>query len=268
MLWPGMRLLGMILTGALALAAQVDLADPEYVVPKENPFTTPADLKRGDRLFLGQCARCHGPKGEGGLGAILARPRLRHAPDDESLFRVIREGVWGTEMPGAFTSTSREIWQLAAYVRSLGHLATETLPGDPRRGQETYRTKGNCGQCHIVSGQGASVGPELTDIGARRNAAYLRAALLQPEAAVPEGFLQVRVVTKNGRRITGIRLGEDTFTIQLTDLNGRTYSFLKQDLKDLQRDFGKSPMPSYQGVLAAAELDDLIAYLASLRGNP
>jgi putative heme-binding domain-containing protein len=263
-----MRLLGAMLAGALSLAAQIESADPEYVVPKENPFTTPADLKSGERAFLGQCARCHGPKGEGGLGAILAQPRLRHAPDDESLFRVIRDGVRGTEMPPGSTFTSREIWQLAAYVRSLGQLPAEIVPGDPRRGQEIYRAKGKCGQCHIVSGQGESVGPELTDIGARRNAAYLRTSLLEPEAAVPDGFLQVRIVTKDGRRITGVRLGEDTFTIQVSDLNGRTYSFVKQDLKDLQKDFGKSPMPSYQGVLTAAEVDDLVAYLVSLRGNP
>jgi len=263
-----MRLLGMILAGAMALVAQVDSADPEYVIPKENPFTAPADLKGGERSFLGQCARCHGPKGEGGLGAVLAQPRLRHAPDDESLFKVIRDGVKGTEMPAAFTMTSREVWQLAGYVRSLGRLAPETVPGDPRRGQELYRTKGKCGQCHILGGQGENVGPELTDIGERRNARYLRESLLEPEAAVPDGFLQLRVTTKDGRRITGVRLGEDTFTIQLTDLNGRTYSFLKQELKDLQKDTGKSPMPSYRGILAPAEVDDLVAYLASLRGNP
>jgi len=215
-----MRLLGMLLAGALTLAAQVD---PEYVVPKDNPFNTPEDVQRGERAFLGQCARCHGPKGEGGLGAILAQPRLPHAPDDASLFRVIRDGIRGTEMPGNSTSTTREIWEFAAYVRSLGRLPAENVPGDPRRGQEVYRAKGKCGQCHVLNGQGESVGPELSDVGARRNAAYLRASLLEPEAAVPDGFLQVRIVTKDGRRITGVHLREDTFTIGLADLTGRTY---------------------------------------------
>jgi cytochrome c oxidase cbb3-type subunit III len=263
-----MRLVGMLLASAFVLAAQVDLVDPEYVIPKQNPFTTPADLKRGERLFLGQCGRCHGPKGEGGLGAMLAQPRLSHAPDDQSLFKLIRDGVPGTEMPPGPTLTSREIWQLAAYVRSLGRLPVENVAGDPRRGQEIYRTKGKCGQCHVLGGLGESVGPELTDIGARRNAKYLRTALLEPDAAVPDGFLMVRIVTKDGRRITGVRLSEDTFTIQLVDLQGRPYSFLKQDLTDLQKDFGKSPMPSYRAVLTAAEVDDLVAYLVSLRGAP
>jgi hypothetical protein len=91
--------------------------------------------------------------------------------------------------------------------------------------------------------------------------------LLDPDAAVPDRFLQVRIVTKDGRHITGVRRAEDTFTIQLTDLIGRTYSFFKQDLADLQKDFGKSPMPSYRNVLTASEVDDLVAYLVLLRGN-
>lgn len=247
-----------------ALGAQVD---PGYVVPRQNPFTTADDLKRGEQLFLGQCGRCHGPRGEGGLGALLAQPRLHRAPDDESLFRVIREGVRGTEMPAASTLSNREVWQLAAFVRSLGRVPAERVAGNAQRGQEIYRTKGKCGQCHIVNGQGISVGPELTDVGARRSATYLRASLVTPEAAVPDGFLQVRITTKDGRRITGVRINEDTFTIQVRDLSGRDYSFFKQELSDLQKDFGKSPMPGYQNVLTATELDDLVAYLVSLRGE-
>jgi len=263
-----MRPLGLILFSTFALMAQVDLVDPDYVIPKQNPYTTPADLKRGEQLFQGQCAGCHGPKGEGGKGAFLAQQRLRRAPDEESLFLVIRDGVKGTEMPAAATLTSREIWQLASYVRSLGRLPPETVPGDPKRGQELYRTKGNCAQCHIVSGQGGSLGPELTEIGARRNVARLGAVLMDPEANIVEGFLQVRLVTADGRRITGVRLNEDTFTIQIRDLNGGIYSFAKGDLRDLQKEPGKTPMPSFRATFSRAEADDLVAYLASLKGKP
>jgi putative heme-binding domain-containing protein len=262
-----MRLVCIIFSFALAATAQLVPFDPEYVIPKENPETSPADLKTGQQLFMGQCARCHGPKGEGGRGAVLAQPRLRHAPDDQTLFVVIRDGIKGTEMPGGYAVDTRETWQLAAYVRSLGRLAPETVPGDPKRGQELYQAKGHCGQCHIVSGQGGSLGPELTEIASRRSAAHLRAAVLDPASSLPEGFLELRLVTKDGGRITGVRLNEDTFTIQVQDLNGGLHSFFKADLKELQRDTGKSPMPSFRGVFSASEVDDLVAYLASLRGN-
>src|SRR5215467_5939727 len=112
-----MRLLMVLLCTAPGILAQIDSVDPEYVITKENPFTSAADLQAGQRVFLGQCAGCHGPRGEGGRGAVLAQPRLRHAPDDESLFRTIRDGIRGTEMPSADTITSREIWQIATYVR-------------------------------------------------------------------------------------------------------------------------------------------------------
>ena len=263
-----MRLLLMVLASAAGLSAQVELTDPEYVIPKENPFAAPDDIKRGEQLFMGQCAGCHGPKGEGGRGAVLAQPRLRHAADDESLFLVIRDGIKGTEMPAGYALTTRETWQAAAYVRSLGRLAPEAVPGDATRGREIYRAKGNCSRCHIVNGEGGSLGPELTEIGARRSAGHLRAAVLDPETTLPEGFLQLRLVTRDGRRITGVRLNEDTFTIQVRDLGGRPYSFVKDDLKDLQKDIGKSPMPGFRGVLSATETDDLVAYLVSLRGKP
>jgi cytochrome c oxidase cbb3-type subunit III len=257
-----LRIAGIFLF-SLSLGAQVD---PGYVIPRQNPYTTPADLQAGEKLFLGQCGRCHGPKGEGGLGAILAQPQLRRAPDDESLFTVIRDGIRGTEMPAGSTLSTREVWQLAAFVRSLGRIPIETVAGNPQHGQEVYQ-KGKCGQCHIANGQGSSVGPELSDIGARRNAKYLRTALVDPGANVPDRFVQLRITTKDSRHITGVRIAEDTFTIQLVDLSGRTYSFFKQELTEIKKDFDKSPMPSYRDVLTASELDDLVAYLVSLRGK-
>lgn len=263
-----MRSLLIVLAIAPRILAQVYALDPEYVVPHENPFASPSDVQTGERIFLAQCAGCHGPKGEGGRGAVLAHPRLRHAPDDEALFRVIRDGISGTDMPGGYALDTRETWQVAAYVRGLGRVAIEVLPGDPARGEKVYREKGHCAQCHIVAGEGRIIGPELTDIGARRSPAHLRQAILAPASALPENFRQVRIVQNDGRTFTGVRLNEDTFTIQIRDLNGRMYSFLKADLKELHADSDKTPMPSFRQLLSAAETDDLVAWLATRRGEP
>jgi cytochrome c553 len=51
------------------------------------------------------------------------------------------------------------------------------------------------------------------------------------------------------------------------DLQGKFHSFRKSSLKELRRLKEESPMPSYERLLDAAELDDLVAYLASLRGK-
>ncbi|MBI3698179.1 MAG: c-type cytochrome [Acidobacteria bacterium] len=250
---------------ALSLAAQ-DPTLTDDKIPKENPFTTPADVKRGQHLFQGHCAPCHGPAGEGSRGPSLARPRLPRAPDEQSLFKLLRNGIEGTEMPGAWVMIDKEIWQTAAFVRTLGRTAVESLPGDRARGEAVFRGKGKCAGCHSVTGQGGRTGPDLTEVGTRRSASYLRRKLVDPTGDLPEGFLQVTVATKEGRRITGIRLNEDTYSLQLRDLSDRPHSFWKTDLKQIQKDWGKTPMPGYRGVLTDSEMEDVVAYLASLRG--
>lgn len=242
---------------------------------------SPPDPTRGQRLYAANCAPCHGPGGNGGKAADLTVPRYRHAPNDQALFQIIRLGIPNTEMPLTRHLTDRDIQDVIAYLHTLRVAAPRPSPGDALRGQQIYRTKGNCAQCHTLHGAGGATGPDLTDIGARRSPAYLRESLVNPEAAIPESFmvyrlfslipdnfLQVRVVTKDGRRITGVRVNEDPFSIQIRDLSDRLHSFWKDDLAELHKDRGKSPMPAYRGLLAESELDDLVAYLVSLQGEP
>jgi putative heme-binding domain-containing protein len=216
---------------------------------------------------MGACSYCHGPGGEGGRGPNLAVPRLMRAPNDQALYVIIRRGIEGTEMPGVWRMLDREVWQVVAYVRSLGRVPRQAVSGDAARGEQIYRTKGNCAQCHIMAGQGGRMGPDLTEIGARRNVEYLRQSLLEPGAAVPTDFLQVTVVTRDGRKITGIRLNESTFSVQLRDLSDRFHSFLKSEVAEVRKEKGQSPMPSYKDILTPAEVEDLVAYMASLRGG-
>jgi len=222
--------------------------------------------QEGKRLYRAQCSDCHGPRGEGGRGPSLNRPVLRHAGDDAALVNIVSRGIPGTEMPRSGMSP-RQAQQVAAFVRSLGRAAPAAVPGDPARGAHLYAGKGGCARCHTISGRGGALGPDLTDIGGRRSASYLRAALVDPQATVPEDFLQVRVTTRDGRRLTGVRLNEDAFSIQLRDLSEQIHSFWKSEIAELSKDWGQSPMPGYGTLLTAAEIDDLIAYLASLQGR-
>ncbi|MCI0401525.1 MAG: c-type cytochrome [Acidobacteria bacterium] len=233
------------------------------------------DLAQGERLFQLHCAGCHGPKGEGAKGPNLAVSRLARANAEEELVRVITQGIDGTEMPASRIDKD-QIRRVAAFVRQLGVLPPEPVPGNAQRGEQLYFSKGNCAPCHAMKGRGGASGPDLTEIGLRRGAAYLRAALTDPEAdvpkaflpfgqaSIPENFLLVRVVTKDGQRLTGVRVNEDTFSIQLRDSSDRVHSFFKSELTELRKDWGKSPMPSYRGLFSDKELDDIVAFLASL----
>jgi len=222
----------------------------------------------GRKLFDSHCSRCHNMGGTGGEGPSLARPTLRHAADEEALVKLIQEGIEGTDMPGTWQISESEVRQIAAYVRALGRVEEATLPGDRGRGRELFEGGSGCSTCHVVDGLGGILGPDLSDVGLRRGAAHLREALVSPGATVSERYLVVRARTRAGDEVSGLRLNEDSFTLQLRDQTGRIHSLSKLELEELQKAFGESLMPSYGSQLSDAELDDLVAYLASLRGEP
>ncbi|MFN0120763.1 MAG: c-type cytochrome [Blastocatellia bacterium] len=222
------------------------------------------NLARGERLYQTHCALCHGQKGEGERGPTLARPKLLRAPDDEALRGVIRGSLAGSGMPGT-RLIETELRDLVAYVRQLGRVTQVSLPGDPARGEKLYQGKGACAACHTLNGVGGALGPDLTGIGASRSAQHLRQSLLDPAADTPRGYAYVRAVTRDGKTLTGVRVNEDTFSIQLRDTTGALHSLIKDELRELGKDLKKSAMPSSRGKLTAAELDDLVAWLASLQ---
>jgi cytochrome c oxidase cbb3-type subunit III len=247
-------------TSWLLLALQMTVA----LEPTPRPKVTAQEIAGGRALFQAQCAYCHGADGDGGRGANLARPTLRRAPTDEALFRIVNRGIPGTGMPGNAMS-GRETWQVVAFVRSLGRVTREPLAGNAARGAQVYDGAG-CAACHTIRGRGGSSGPDLTDIGARSSPAYLRRSIVDPQADVPDGFRQVRAVTRDGRRLAGIVVNQDTFSIQFRDAAGTVYSYFKEELSELATD-RTTTMPGFRERLEPAALDDLVAYLVSLEGT-
>jgi putative heme-binding domain-containing protein len=250
-------------------------------VRRPRPLTSPTadELASGRRLFAAQCTRCHGQDGAGGSGPSLRVPRLRRAEDDAALVGVIMDGVPGTAMAAAWQLSDPEVVLVAAYVRSLGRTSAEAVAGDASRGRAIYEAKGACATCHVVAGRGGSLGPELTDIGSRRGASHLRQSLLEPAADFPHrtvpyepgaysAYRLVRAVPTTGAPVVGFAVNEDTFTLQLRDAGGALYSLRKADLARVENEPSATLMPSYKGVLTEREIQDLLAYLAGLRGEP
>ena len=91
-------------------------------------------------------------------------------------------------------------------------------------------------------------------------------SLVSPEADVPVRYRAVQVVTKSGQTIRGIRLNEDDISIQLRDQKDNLRSFLKQNLQEIRHD-KPSLMPPYGSSLSKKEIEDVVAYLSSLRGD-
>jgi putative heme-binding domain-containing protein len=223
------------------------------------------DIERGSRLYAANCRFCHGSAGDAVPNVDLRAGRFRKAVSDEDLGRLITTGVPGTAMP-PHKFQDAELTGIVAYVRSMRDLhAAATAAGDASRGGEIFAGKGACTSCHRVNGQGSRLAPDLSDIGSIRSANVLEESLLDPTASMLPFNRSVRAVTKDGRVITGRRLNEDTYAVQLIDPGERLVSVDKTDLKEYSV-IKTSSMPSYRNTLNAQELADVVAYLLTLNG--
>jgi cytochrome c oxidase cbb3-type subunit 3 len=242
----------------IALLATITL----FAGQKPDSQATEADREAGAKIFRSHCASCHGLNGAGGAGPSLITGVFHHGGTDADLFRNISEGIPGTAMPDQFFS-SAQIWQIVAYVRSISATPVRTrLAGDAHRGAQLFRDKG-CAECHLVKGAGGLRGPDLSVIGSQRSAAFLRASITDPGAVAAPQYWVARIVTGDGRNRSGFIMNQDSYAVQLLDFDTGLLTLQRSDIKDIGID-RSSIMPSYKGKLSATELDDLVAFLASL----
>jgi len=185
---------------------------------------------------------------------------------DADLNRIIATGIPGTAMPpNRFVSA--DLAGLVAYIRSMRDFDARAVAlGDPTRGEALFAGKGGCATCHRVNGKGSRFAPDLSDIGAIRALDSLQQSILDPNTFVLPINRSVRAVTRDGKVISGRRLNEDTYTVQLINEQERLVSLDKVGLREYTV-VKTSSMPSYKDKLASEELSDLVAYLHSLKGS-
>jgi putative heme-binding domain-containing protein len=222
-----------------------------------NPYATPDDRLEGAVTYRSQCASCHGADGKGGAaGPDLSRGQFKHAVSDEAMFRVITKGVSGTAMPG-FSLNGKAAWQIVTFIRGL-NVQAGPATGDRQRGSALF-TELKCGGCHT---RGA---PILNEAAARLTRAELRQALTEPGAQVAPEYWRWRGTLADGSTVEGRRLNEDTFSVQLLTRDGlRTVT--RDQIRESELD-QRSPMPSFAAKLTGQDLDHMVAYLESLRGD-
>jgi cytochrome c oxidase cbb3-type subunit III len=224
-----------------------------------------ASLEHGRAVYRSNCAFCHGLDGRGGRGPNLVSAPLNHGDSDEAIAKVIRNGVPGSTMPAFSGMDAQELKDVTAYLHQMSGGAQRIRPkvGDAAAGKAVYDRSG-CAACHRVNWQGSTYGPDLSRVGVARSLEYLRESLLKPSSDIPPEYEGITVVTAKDR-VSGIRVNEDTFSIQLRTPSEQFRSFLKKDVRQVVNE-PKSLMPSYSH-LSGTDLNNLLEYLMSLRGH-
>jgi cytochrome c oxidase cbb3-type subunit III len=255
--------LAALLTALFAGATLLAQAKDE---PARNPFQPTAEIiQEGMAAFRANCAYCHGMDARGMRGPDLTTVYSTGASED-SLYRTVRRGVPGTEMPpaGVFLQEP-DTWKVVMYLRTLNVPPPKETPrGDAQNGEKVFRAR--CSGCHRVNGQGGVLGPDLSRVGVRQTRAALTRQIRGAVEDIKSGYEPVTVTLDGGRTIRGTRKNEDLFSVQIMDTSERLQGIAKSQAKTVTTE-KKSLMPAY-GVdqLNERDLDDLLQYLSTLRG--
>jgi cytochrome c oxidase cbb3-type subunit 3 len=267
----------LVLCAALPALAQRRAAAPS------NPFEGNLQAVDQGRTIYGQsCTACHGANGGAGdIGPAIVlsntAANLRGERSDAATLDIVRKGVPGTAMPAfAGKLSDDDILKLGAYIHSLRGTAIDSpLPGDPAHGEAVFWGKGQCGDCHMISGRGGVLGPDLTDIASSRKSGAIIDALTKPDhrvfgdggvhmAMLPpmDSYDPVHVVTADGHVIDGVLLNQDGYSLDIMGTDNKLHLLDRAGLRQVTIRSGSSLMPTdYDKRLSPDEFEDLLAFL-------
>jgi cytochrome c oxidase cbb3-type subunit 3 len=267
---------------ALAVSSLL-MASAQLRADDRNPFAGDAKAaKAGEYEFRINCALCHGLGARGGgRGPDLTRAVKKHAHTDADLFQVISNGIAGTAMPANGTNgqgvgmTDEEIWQIITYIRSQEVKAPAQALGNAAHGKDLFYGDANCSLCHMVEGKGGRLGPDLTAVGGSRTREAMIESVRDPSRQLawgltestkefPQEYLSVTALTADGKKIKGVTLNEDSFSVQIMDMGEQIHLLEKSKLLSFSKS-RESAMPKYTvDSLSDKELEDIVAYLVSV----
>jgi putative heme-binding domain-containing protein len=121
-----------------------------------------------------------------------------------------------------------------------------------------------CATCHRLDNVGYEVGPSLMAL-TDRSPLTLLTAILDPNAAVEDRYVDYLALLDDGRQLSGMLARETGSSIVFVGQDGKQTDILRSEIEAL-RSSGKSLMPEgLERDMTRQELADVIAYVASSR---
>lgn len=132
------------------------------------------------------------------------------------------------------------------------------MQGDAGRGREVFARK--CATCHVAEGKGHAVGPDLASL-ADRSAPTLLVAILDPNRAVEQKYVEYLVAVADGRQLVGMLRRETPGHVVLAAAENREITIARGDIEEI-RASTKSLMPEgLEKEITKQELADLITFV-------
>ncbi len=163
-----------------------------------DPVTArPGDAEKGEAVYVKRCLQCHGEEGDGlgpaaerlnppprdftlGLFKIISSAFDADLPNDDDLFRMVRDGMPGTAMPGwSDLLSDNDMWNVIAYIKTFAELEGEpegqvdygvqvnSSPESIAAGKKFFHADDRCSECHGAEGKGDAIKKLKNDNGER-----------------------------------------------------------------------------------------------------
>ena len=209
---------------SIALTAAVTLglvAQEASRNPKADALKRP-EVVRGQAVFQGNCAACHGINAGGGMGPNLVQSSLvRHDVAGDSIGTVVHEGRMDKGMPAFPQITDAQVKDIAAFLHARVDASMRASAGggsafdgrlnvgDPDAGKAYFQAK--CASCHNPAG-------DFAGIAKKHDPAELESLLLAPKPGPTTGTLTL----SDGEKVHGTVLHQDEFSYTVRDASGNT----------------------------------------------
>ncbi len=140
------------------------------------------------------------------------------------------------------------------------------MKGDAKRGKDLFEGRAICASCHMISGKGGEIGPELTAVNTKFDQAALLDAIINPSSAILVGYESVSLVLNDGKAISGTLVSNKDPLIVKNAL-GENVKIPKSEIKT-QNVSKRSIMPEAAAIgLKEQDLADIMSYLNSTKRN-
>ena len=132
------------------------------------------------------------------------------------------------------------------------------LTGDAKAGKLIYTKQ--CSKCHVHSGEGTKIGPDLTGMAVHPKHELLT-HIIDPSRSVEGNYRQYSVVTIDGLTLTGLLASETKTTIELFDAEGKKHIVLRENIEVLIAS-RKSLMPDgFEKQVSKTDIVNLLEFL-------
>ena len=181
--------------------------------------------------------------------ALVERNRLAELPDKKLRERCKKLIAAGGGLPNA----------------DRQKVIDEVLPvvlagGDAVRGKAVF--KEHCGKCHMHSGDGGKVGPELTGMSVHP-AKELLIHVLDPNRSVEGNYRAYTVATDDGRVVNGLLAGESKTAIELVDAESKRHVVQRDEIDEFVPSTNSLMPVGFEKQIQPQGLADVLAFLTA-----